>query len=33
MMKESDFQIDDGVDSAEVFSFVNYFESAEQPEK
>jgi serine/threonine protein kinase len=33
LLKENDFQIEDGVDSAEVFAFVNRIESAEQPAK
>jgi hypothetical protein len=32
-LKENDFQIEDGVDSAEVFAFVNWVESAEHPGK
>jgi serine/threonine protein kinase len=32
-LKENEFQIEDGVDSAEVFAFVNWVESAEHPGK
>jgi hypothetical protein len=33
VLKQNNFQIEDGVDSAEVSAFVNCVESAEQPDK
>jgi hypothetical protein len=33
ILKSNDFRIDDAVDSAEVFAFVSWIESAEQSEK
>jgi hypothetical protein len=33
ILKRNDFRIDDDVDSVEVSAFVNWVESAEQPEK
>jgi serine/threonine protein kinase len=33
ILKENEFQIEDGVDSAEVFEFVRWVESAEHPGK
>jgi serine/threonine protein kinase len=33
LLKQNDFQIEEGVDSAEVSAFVSWVESAEQPEK
>jgi hypothetical protein len=33
ILKRNSFRIEDDVDSAEVFAFVNWVESAEQPEK
>jgi serine/threonine protein kinase len=33
ILKENNFQIEDGVDSAEVFAFISWVESAEQEEK
>jgi hypothetical protein len=33
ILKQNDFQIEDGVDSTEVSGFVNWVESAEQIEK
>jgi hypothetical protein len=33
ILKKNDFQIEDGVDPAEVSLFVNWVESAEWPDK
>jgi hypothetical protein len=33
LLKQNDFQIEDGVDSSEVSRFVSWVESAEHPEK
>jgi serine/threonine protein kinase len=33
ILKKNDFQIEDGVDSAEVFAFISWVESAEQSER
>jgi hypothetical protein len=33
MLKEHNFQIEDGVDSTEVSSFVSWIESAEYPDQ
>jgi hypothetical protein len=33
ILKQNNFQIEDGVDSAEVSAFVSWVESAEHPEK
>jgi hypothetical protein len=33
ILKQNDFQIEDGVDSAEVSSFVSWVESTEHPEQ
>jgi serine/threonine protein kinase len=33
ILKENNFQVEDGVDSAEVSKFVNWVESSEPPEK
>jgi hypothetical protein len=33
ILKQNDFKIEDGVDSAEVSAFVSWVESAEYPDK